>query len=376
MRRAIRLWLYGDGGAARADGDGRRRDPPHRFRSVDRRMAPGDGAVPPLSEADWNAEFAKYQTSSEYELVNKGMTLDDFKRIYWWEWGHRLLGRLIGVAFVLPLSVLPPARMDRAAAEVAPLADLRARRPAGRDRLVDGGFRPGGPGGRGAGAACGPPHHCLPDPDGDRLDGADIWRPPAAARQPRRAGWRRRPPSSWSCSWCRLRSAAWLPASRRAWSTTPGRSSTVRSFPSLDRLLFNKPAWTNLVDNHLTVQFMHRMVAYLLLGLAALHAADCMRHRIRPHPRRGALAAARAADPGAARHHDAALACAARARAPAPGGGRPGADRGDAACGSPLRGQAITRSQRRECARAGAGRAVDGMTSPHPSARPARGLRP
>src|SRR5262249_34367869 len=48
-------------------------------------------------------EFEKYKTSSEYELVNKGMTLTEFKRIYWWEWAHRLLGRLIGTAFLLPL---------------------------------------------------------------------------------------------------------------------------------------------------------------------------------------------------------------------------------------------------------------------------------
>ena len=60
------------------------------------------GIVPPLSAADWAAEFAKYQQIPEYRLVHYAMTLDEFKSIYWWEYAHRLLGRLIGVVFALP----------------------------------------------------------------------------------------------------------------------------------------------------------------------------------------------------------------------------------------------------------------------------------
>lgn len=63
------------------------------------------GAIPPLNEADWQAAFAKYKAIPEYELVNKGMSLDAFKSIYWWEWGHRFLGRLIGLVFAVPLAV-------------------------------------------------------------------------------------------------------------------------------------------------------------------------------------------------------------------------------------------------------------------------------
>lgn len=65
--------------------------------------APVTGAVPPLGEAAWLAEFEKYKTTTEYEQVNYAMSLDQFKAIYWWEWGHRLLGRVIGVAFLIPL---------------------------------------------------------------------------------------------------------------------------------------------------------------------------------------------------------------------------------------------------------------------------------
>jgi cytochrome c oxidase assembly protein subunit 15 len=65
---------------------------------------PVSGALPPLSHADWLSEFAKYQQTPEYREINEGMTLADFKFIYFWEWVHRLLGRLIGLAFALPLA--------------------------------------------------------------------------------------------------------------------------------------------------------------------------------------------------------------------------------------------------------------------------------
>jgi len=67
---------------------------------------PVTGALPPLSEAQWQAEFAAYRQIGEYRQVNgpAGMTLADYKFIYLWEWTHRLLGRLIGLAFALPLA--------------------------------------------------------------------------------------------------------------------------------------------------------------------------------------------------------------------------------------------------------------------------------
>jgi heme a synthase len=60
------------------------------------------GAIPPLSEDEWHRVFALYQQIAEYKLVNAGMALDEFKSIFWWEYFHRLWGRLIGVAFALP----------------------------------------------------------------------------------------------------------------------------------------------------------------------------------------------------------------------------------------------------------------------------------
>ncbi len=64
--------------------------------------APFSGALPPLSEAEWDRLFALYQQIPEYLEENAGMTLAEFKAIFWWEWVHRLWGRSIGVVFAIP----------------------------------------------------------------------------------------------------------------------------------------------------------------------------------------------------------------------------------------------------------------------------------
>jgi cytochrome c oxidase assembly protein subunit 15 len=102
--RAVRLWLYAIaglvlamitvGGATRLTDSGL---------SITE-WQPILGAIPPLTEEHWLEAFAKYKEIPEYHLVNKGMSLDAFKAIYWWEWGHRFLGRVIGLAFALPLA--------------------------------------------------------------------------------------------------------------------------------------------------------------------------------------------------------------------------------------------------------------------------------
>lgn len=62
---------------------------------------PITGAVPPMSEAAWLAEFEKYQAIDEWRIQNRWMELEDFKEIYWWEWGHRQLGRIIGLVWAV-----------------------------------------------------------------------------------------------------------------------------------------------------------------------------------------------------------------------------------------------------------------------------------
>jgi cytochrome c oxidase assembly protein subunit 15 len=99
---AVRIWLFAVaaliflmvslGGATRLTGSGL---------SITE-WQPILGAVPPLSEAAWQEAFEKYKQIPQYEHVNRGMSLAAFKLIYWWEWTHRFLGRLIGVVFLVP----------------------------------------------------------------------------------------------------------------------------------------------------------------------------------------------------------------------------------------------------------------------------------
>jgi heme a synthase len=101
-RRAIRLWLYAVaalvfamvlvGGATRLTESGL---------SITQ-WQPVMGVVPPFTDAQWQAEFQRYQDIPQYRALDNGMSLGAFKTIFWWEWTHRLLGRLIGVAFLLP----------------------------------------------------------------------------------------------------------------------------------------------------------------------------------------------------------------------------------------------------------------------------------
>jgi len=60
------------------------------------------GTMPPITQADWDELLEKYRATPQYQLVNKGMSIDEFKSIFWWEYFHRLLGRLIGLVFFIP----------------------------------------------------------------------------------------------------------------------------------------------------------------------------------------------------------------------------------------------------------------------------------
>src|SRR5262249_41863015 len=101
-RRAVRLWLLAVaalmfatvvvGGATRLTESG--------LSIVE--WKPVTGVVPPLDATAWQVEFDKYKTIPQYREHNAGMSLDEFKIIYWWEWTHRLLARLVGAAFLIP----------------------------------------------------------------------------------------------------------------------------------------------------------------------------------------------------------------------------------------------------------------------------------
>jgi len=280
-RRAIRLWLNAIaallvlmvmvGGATRLTDSG--------LSIVEWR--PVTGVLPPVGQSAWMLEFEKYKTSSEYELANKGMTLEEFKRIYWWEWAHRLLGRLIGAAFLLPLLffqlrgfiepglkwrlwlIFALGALQGAIGWWMVASGLVGRVDVAQERL-----------------AIHLTTACL-------ILIAVVWtsrdlaRRPAAAAAPLTRIPRRLASTAVAILALLVAQIALggLVAGLKAgliYDTWPLIDGAF--IPSREHLLFLQPAWTNLTDNHLTVQFIHRMLAYLLLALAALHAMDCAYH--------------------------------------------------------------------------------------------------
>ena len=89
---------------------------------------PVTGTLPPLSEQAWTDAFEAYKAIPQYQQINKGMSLSEFKTIFWWEWSHRLLGRTIGAVFLLPFLYFPVARRIVWRAQAQAVADLRPRR--------------------------------------------------------------------------------------------------------------------------------------------------------------------------------------------------------------------------------------------------------
>ena len=102
------------------------------------------GAIPPLNDAEWQDAFAKYRQTPEFRLRNFDMDVAGFKSIFWWEYVHRLLGRLIGAVFFVPLVVFALRGKVRGPLAWKTRRDLRAGRPAGRHGLVHGQERAGG----------------------------------------------------------------------------------------------------------------------------------------------------------------------------------------------------------------------------------------
>ncbi len=276
QRRAVRLWLMAVaaliflivlvGGATRLTESG--------LSIVEWR--PVTGTLPPLSAAEWQAEFEKYQTIPQYRLNNPGMSLADFKTIFWWEWGHRLLARLVGAAFLLPfLWFLWRGWIDptlRAGLWV--LFGLGALQGGVGWWMVASGLSERTEVSQYRLAA----HLILPC----LIFVATIWTaqrlvPHGDIRAPLRA--RAAAIGIVVVALVQIYVGALLAGLRggliyNTWPLIEGRF-----IPPADELARLAPLWRNLFENILTVQFDHRMTAYALLLLAALHAADALRDR-------------------------------------------------------------------------------------------------
>ena len=237
---------------------------------------PVSGTLPPLSEEQWTQAFDAYKAIPQYRELNAGMSLAEFKTIFRWEWSHRLLGRVIGVAYLLPFlwflwrGVLS-GELRRRLSLIFGLGALQGivgwwmvasglsqRVEVSQYRLAT--------------------HLVL----ALLIFAGIVW---TLRRLTDR-------PSSVATSRLKITSVALLVltfvqlylgalvAGLRAgkvYNTWPDIDGAL--IPSAARLFFEAPWWRNLFDNALTVQFEHRMTAYALLALALLHAFDAVTAR-------------------------------------------------------------------------------------------------
>ena len=268
--RAVRIWLYGlaalvvvmvgVGGATRLTGSGL---------SITE-WKPVTGAVPPLSEAGWNTEFEKYRGSSQYQNLNRGMELAEFKTIYWWEWSHRQLGRLIGIAFFVPLLLFwwRGALTKSMGAALLGIGGLGGLQATIGWIMVASGLQPGM-------VAVAPLKLMLHLITATLILVLLVW-VAAGLREPRRREGADRAfrPAIGLLGLVLVQVAlGGLVAGSRAgltYNTWPLMDGQL--IPSPDALVSVRPILENFVDNPLTVQFQHRMVAYLVVAFALWHA--------------------------------------------------------------------------------------------------------
>ncbi|QDM32195.1 heme A synthase [Tardiphaga sp. vice352] len=237
---------------------------------------PVTGTLPPLTQAHWNEAFEAYKAIPQYRELNSGMSLDEFKTIFWWEWSHRLLGRVIGMVYLLPFLwffwsgvlgsdlkkrlwvIFGLGALQGAVGWWMVASGLTKRVEVSQYRLAT--------------------HLVL----ALVIFAAIVWtlrqltdRTPVAANR------RLRITSVvlLGLTFLQIYFGALVAGLRagRVFNTWPEIDGAL--IPSAARLFFEEPWWRNLFDNVLTVQFEHRMTAYALLALAIWHAVDAVRSR-------------------------------------------------------------------------------------------------
>lgn len=252
---------------------------------------PLTGTVPPLSQDAWTRAFEKYKAIPQFQKLNSGMSLSDFKTIYWWEWTHRLLGRVIGVVFLLPFLVLLwrgwIGRDLRARLWI--IFGLGAAQGAVGWWMVSSGLAER--------TSVSPYRLAFHMTLACVIYAALVWTlrrltaPPGEAPPPRLRG----SALALLCLTLLQIYVGALVAGLDAGLTFNTWPLIDGAFvPAADRLLLLSPAWRNLFENELAVQFMHRMLAYALWLAALLHAADALRTPVSARVRATALALAAA----------------------------------------------------------------------------------
>jgi cytochrome c oxidase assembly protein subunit 15 len=237
---------------------------------------PVTGTLPPLNQEQWTQAFDAYKTIPQYRELNAGMNLSEFKTIFWWEWSHRLLGRAIGVAYLLPFLwflwrgllgadlrrrlwlIFGLGALQGAVGWWMVASGLSQRVEVSQYRLAT--------------------HLVL----ALLIFAGIVWTLRRLADQPPSTASARLKITSGALlvlTFVQLYLGALVAGLRagRVYNTWPDIDGAL--IPSASRLFFEAPWWRNLFDNTLTVQFEHRMVAYALLALAVLHGLDAARSR-------------------------------------------------------------------------------------------------
>jgi cytochrome c oxidase assembly protein subunit 15 len=236
---------------------------------------PVTGVLPPLSDGQWEAEFTKYRAVPQYRELNRGMSLDAFKTIYWWEWSHRLLARATGAVFLLPFLFflwrdwIPPKLRNRLWAVFAGGAALGAV----GWWMVSSGLT-------GTLTSVSQYRLAFHLTLACTIYAAIVWTSQQVL------------PRSAVVASSRVRNVALLLAALvlvqiylgalvagldagMSFNTWPLIDGTL--VPAPERLWFETPIWRNFFENTLTVQFDHRMLAYAIWLLAVAHAIDALR---------------------------------------------------------------------------------------------------
>jgi cytochrome c oxidase assembly protein subunit 15 len=247
---------------------------------------PVTGTLPPLTQEQWTEAFEAYKTIPQYRELNAGMNLSEFKTIFWWEWSHRLLGRVIGIAYLLPFLwflwrgalgadlrrrlwlIFGLGALQGAVGWWMVASGLSQRVEVSQYRLAT--------------------HLVL----ALLIFAAIVWTLRRLADRPPSAASLRLKITSvalLALTFVQLYLGALVAGLRagRVYNTWPEIDGAL--IPSAARLFFETPWWRNLFDNTLTVQFEHRMTAYALFALAALHALDAVRSRAGTAAVNGAL---------------------------------------------------------------------------------------
>ncbi|SEG72285.1 COX15/CtaA family protein [Bosea lathyri] len=235
---------------------------------------PITGALPPLSTESWAAEFEKYRASPQYQLLNSGMSLGEFQFIYWWEWGHRQLGRFIGFVFLAGFLVVALRRLLpwRRTLTLFGMGLLLGLQGAIGWIMVASGLEPGM-------VAVAPVKLTL------HLTFAGLFFASVVAfavslTPPRRIEQARARGAAWALlalTFVQIALGGLVAGSKAGltFNTWPLMDGAL--VPPSSTLFAQSPFWENFVDNVALVQFNHRLGAYLLLALALWHVVALRR---------------------------------------------------------------------------------------------------